>query len=136
MSRIALLVAIMASACSGDSSVVEITRSAPGPCALSTVPFTISDLAIDGDELVANIATNGSCASPRLSVCWDDGIIDTFPIQVDLVMTYQASDRTCEAQRIDRVRVDLGVLRDHRPLVVNVLDEEGYNENTPEIEFD
>jgi hypothetical protein len=131
----ALLVVIMTAACSGDSSVVEITQSATAPCALSTAPFTISDVAIDGDELVANIATSGSCTSPRFSVCWDDAVVDTLPAQVDLVVTYKPGGGTCEALRTDRVRVDLGVLRDLRPLIVNLLDEDGYNETTPRADF-
>lgn len=134
--KAALLIVMMASACSGDASVVEITRSSPGPCELSTLPFTIGHLAVEGDELVTDVVTTGSCAPLTFSVCWDGAVSDTLPGQVDLVVTFKPNHGTCAALRTDSLRVDLGVLRDQRPLDINVLDEEGYNENTPRVRFE
>lgn len=136
MTKSALLIVMMASACSGDASVMEITRSPLGPCALSAVPFTVADVAIEGDELVTDVVTTGSCAAPSFTVCWDGSVADTLPAQVDLVVTFTPNRGTCAAMRTDRLRVDLGVLRDQRPLGINVLDEDGYNESTPSVLFE
>jgi hypothetical protein len=136
MTKSTLLIVMMASACSGGASGVEISRSSPGRCELSTLPFTVGHLAVEGDDLVTDVVTTGMCAPLAFSVCWDGAVSDTLPGQVDLVVTFKPDHGTCAAMRTDRLRIDLGVLRDQRPLDINVLDEEGYNENTPGVRFE
>lgn len=136
MNRLGLMMVIMASACAGDSSVVEVTRLSHGTCERSGLPLTLGNLAIERDELISDVTTPGTCEAPTFSVCWDGSVFDSIPGQVDLMVRYKPNGGACEGSRTDHVRIDLGVLGDERPLDLNVLDDHGFYEGSARIRFE
>ncbi len=73
-------------------------------------PLTITDAAIEGDELTIGVSYAGGCEEHEYRLFWDEVVIETHPSTVDLVLFHDANGDTCEALVSETILFDISEL--------------------------
>ncbi len=101
----ALWIGVVSAGCTSDSADDGALKLAACPAAASD-PFTLGKATIDRDQLFVDVTTSG-CARHTFSVCWDGGIFDTAPGQIDLLLSHDAHGDTCATLATSLLQIDL-----------------------------
>jgi hypothetical protein len=119
-----VLVAVVGGACASEpttpwkspSETLSITR-----CTGATAgdPYSLGQVSLDGNDLIAHVTTGGGCRSHRFATCWNGRVFDSQPPQVGVELSHDAGGDTCDALLSYDLRIDLtGLVDEVRPPVI------------------
>ena len=74
-------------------------------------PYGLLGLAIELETLVATVSYSGGCEEHPFRACWDEGFMESSPVQARLDLQHENNDDTCEAGIMEDLRISLRHLR-------------------------
>ena len=81
------------------------------PADLPMDPYNIQEARIDeAGDLALTVQYGGGCREHDFTLCWDGRFMESFPIQVRLVLHHDANDDMCRALPTEVRTFDLKVL--------------------------
>lgn len=74
--------------------------------------FELVSATIDSGAIDATVAFGGGCAEHTFRVCWDGSFMESFPVQVRLVLQHDGHHDPCDAYPSQHLRIPLGPIGD------------------------
>lgn len=66
---------------------------------------------VELDTLLLNVAYSGGCAEHEFGLCWDNGFLESDPVQVNIVIPHNGNDDRCDAYPSEVLSFDLSDLK-------------------------
>lgn len=70
----------------------------------------IADASLSGDILSLDVGYGGGCEAHQLRLCWDGGIMESYPMQARIWVSHNANGDSCEAALNQLMEVDISSL--------------------------
>lgn len=74
--------------------------------------YVLNGAAIVGDALTLNVSYGGGCATHRFTLVASEAFMESFPVQLAVLLAHDANGDACEAWLTEAYRFDLRVIRD------------------------
>lgn len=75
-------------------------------------PFDFVTTVIALDKLIVNLGYGGGCETHEFGLCWDGSFAESSPVQIQVFISHESNDDTCEAYINDQLAFDLTPLAD------------------------
>jgi len=95
---------------SGVRSGTVVVSNAPG--SWGDDDYVLNGAAIVGDALTLNVSYGGGCATHRFTLVASEVFMESFPVQLAVLLAHDANGDACEAWLTEAYRFDLRVIRD------------------------
>ena len=95
---------------SGVRSGTMVVSNAPG--SWGDDDYVLNAAAIAGDALTLNVSYGGGCATHRFTLVASETFMESFPVQLAVLLAHDANGDACEAWLTEDYRFDLRVIRD------------------------
>ena len=95
---------------SGVRSGTVVVSNAPG--SWGDDDYVLDAAAIAGDALTLNVSYGGGCATHRFTLVASETFMESFPVQLAVLLAHDANGDACEAWLTEDYRFDLRVVRD------------------------
>jgi hypothetical protein len=116
----AALVVLLGSGCAGDRELTTSDVLPIGSCRATpaTDAYSLGEVSLDGELLVAELTSSGGCAAHTFAACWDGEVAKSDPPQVFVTLSHDAHGDPCDALLNHEVRIDLARIRADVPTPV------------------
>lgn len=95
---------------SGVRSGTVVVSNAPG--GWGDDDYVLNAAAIAGDALTLNVSYGGGCATHRFTLVASETFMESFTVQLAVLLAHDANGDACEAWLTEAYRFDLRVIRD------------------------
>ena len=95
---------------SGVRSGTVVVSNAPGNW--GDDDYVLNAAAIAGDVLTLNVSYGGGCATHRFTLVAAEIFMESFPVQLAVLLAHDANGDACLAWLTEDYRFDLSVIRD------------------------
>jgi hypothetical protein len=76
-------------------------------------PYDLTNVVLEGSELVATVGYGGGCEEHVFTLCWpDQSFMESYPVQAGLDLYHEGNDDPCDAYFVEDVRFSLVPLSD------------------------
>lgn len=74
-------------------------------------PYDLNSASIDGDVLTVDVSYAGGCAQHFFQFCYDPSFLESAPVQVNVELSHDGQDDSCEAYPSETLMFDLVPLK-------------------------